>query len=324
MSAVMFFSQAIRYSAVFILGIAGVTINEKSGHLNMGIPGILCLGVLGGLLGAWAVSNGLTAEQINPFLAVFVPAICGIALGTLGGLLFAFFAVTLKRNQNVTGLVITTFSAALVAFFLNAIPEAAHTSIKNVSSIIRNLFPGYAACGDFGKIFFSQSFYTYFAIIVAIVVSLVLALTRVGLNLRACGENPAAADAVGINVGMYRYVATIISAAIVGLAGVAYELDYSGGLFEPNDSFESLGWLILSLVILSNWKSWLGIFVGVGFSTLAFLQSYISGVSGAVGYFLEFLPFIITLIILILTSAFNTKRMGAPSALGSIYFREDR
>lgn len=325
MNVVMFFSQAIRFSTVFILGIAGVTVNEKSGHLNMGIPGILCLGVLGGLLGAWCVSNGLTAEQINPFLAVFVPALFGMLLAAIGGLLFSFFAVTLKCNQNVTGLIITTFAASLVAFFLNAIPASAHVGINNVGTIIRNLFPGSGSSDNwFVKIFGAQSFYTYFAIIVAIGVSVFLAKTRVGLNLRACGENPAAADAVGINVGQYRYVATIVSALIVGLGGVAYALDYSGGFFEPNDDFQSLGWLILSLVILSNWKSWIGIFVGFGFALLSFLQSYLPDVSGAMGYFLEMLPFIISIIILIVTSAFNTKRMSAPSALGTTYFREDR
>lgn len=320
---ITFLSQSIRFAVIFIFGITGVSINEKSGHLNMGIPGITCLGVLGGIVGAWLVGKGVPVGAVNPFLAILVPSIFGIIFAALGGLFFSFFAVTLKCNQNVVGLAMTTFLVAFVNFFMKDFSNEMHDAVVNVATSVTHLFPNYAQCGWFGDLFLGQSAFLWISIVVAIIASWFIAKTRVGLNLRACGENPAAADAVGINVNLYRYVATIVSAAIVGLGGVAYVLDYSIGLFQIDNDYSAFGWLILALVILSNWKPYIGIFVGIGLGMLSFIP-YQSGIPGSLVSLFQIIPYVATIIILILTSIFGSKRIGGPAGLGQTYFREDR
>ena len=140
----------------------------------------------------------------------------------LGGLLFSFFTVTLRCNHNVTGLTLTTFGVGLSSYFIGLIKN---DSISKAGLAMQSMVKFDWGDNWFGSIFLSQSFLTYFAIVVAIAASLIISRTKLGLNLRACGENPAAADAAGINVDRYRYLATIIGAAIAGLGGMALELD---------------------------------------------------------------------------------------------------
>ena len=150
-----------------------------------------------------------------------------------------------------------------------------------------------------------------------------LSRTRVGLNLRACGENPAAADAAGINVNKYRYLATIIGSAIAGLGGMAYELDVLKGLFNAHDAVDALGWLALSLVIFSMWKP--GICIGASFlfGMLMYLPDFVQ-VDSVGKEFFKIIPYIATIVVLILTSVFNKKNAQPPAGLGITYFREDR
>lgn len=320
---VTFISQSIRFAVIFIFGITGVSVNEKSGHLNMGIPGIVCLGVLGAIVGSMLIGTGVPAESINPFVAFLVPSLFGILFAGIGGLVFSFFVVTLKCNQHVVGLAMTTFLVAFVNFFMKGFSLDVHAATVNVANCINHLFPNYAQCGWFGEIIMSQSVFLWIAIVVAIITSVVIAKTRIGLNLRACGENPAAADAVGINVNKYRYIATIVSACIVGMGGVAYILDYSIGLFNIDNDYSSFGWLVLALVILSNWKPYIGIFVGIGIGMLSFIP-YLSGIPADYVNLFRMIPYIATIIILIITSIFGSKKLGGPNALGHTYFREDR
>ena len=319
-----FLSQAFRFAPIFIFGITGASINEKSGHLNMGIPGMVCLGVLGAILGAILVSNGYPGVAINPFLAFLVPTLFGMVFAALGGLLFSFLAVTLKCNQNVVGLILTTLLTALANLFIKEVSTSDFAvRVKGVAQTVQHLFPQYGAAGWFGQLILGQSIFFFLAIIFAILASVILKKTRVGLNLRACGENPAAADAVGINVDLYRYVATIVSGAIVGIAGVSFVLDYSTGLYNIDNAYSSYGWLILAMVILSNWTPWIGIFVGLGLGIVSFIP-YQAGIPSSLVTIFKIIPYVVTILILIVTSIFNAKRMSSPSALGQTYFREER
>ena len=175
----------------------------------------------------------------------------------------------------------------------------------------------------FGTIFLAQSFYTYLAVIVAIAAAIILSRTRIGLNLRACGENPGAADAAGINVDAYRYLATIIGSAIAGLGGMALELDLYIGYFNPKDAVDSFGWLALSLVIFSMWKPGICIGASFVFGALQELRNFLT-LSPMQKQIFTMLPFVFTIIVLILTSIFNKKNAQPPAALGLTYFREDR
>ncbi len=318
---VAFLTRAIKAATVFIFGSTGETITEKSGNLNMGTPGIMYMGALGGILGLRIYFDIIKSGPMNGFLIIFIPIIFAMIFAALGGAIFAFFTVTLKCNHNVTGLTLTTFGVGLSCYFIGLIKT---TRINDAGLEIQSLFKVAFSDNDlFGNVFLSQSFFTYLAIVIAILAAVFLSRTKIGLNLRACGENPAAADAAGINVDRYRYLATIVGAAIAGLGGMAYEIDVLKGYFNNKDGVDAFGWLALSLVIFSMWKP--GICIGASFifGALQQIRFYLPLTSAQQQVFM-LLPYVFTIIILILTSLFNKKNTQPPAALGVTYFREDR
>ncbi len=318
-----FLARAIKFATVFIFGSTGETITEKSGHLNMGIPGIMYMGALGGILGERIYLDAVGEGALNGFMVIFMPIVFAMLFAAIGGLLFSFFTVTLKCNHNVTGLTITTFGVGLSCYFIGLIPA---TRMSEAGLMVQSLFvPNNFDWGGnwFGQIFLSQSFFTYLAIIVAIIAAIVISRTRIGLNLRACGENPAAADAAGINVDKYRYIATIVGAAIAGLGGMALEIDLYKGMFNPKDAVDAFGWLALSLVIFSMWKPTIVIFASFLFGALQVLPNFLTLSSVQMQMF-SIIPYVATIVVLILTSVFNKKNAQPPAGLGITYFREDR
>ena len=319
---IAFLAKAIKAAAVFIFGSTGETITEKSGHLNMGIPGIMCLGALGGILAERIYIDTVpSGVALNGFMVVFLPIIFSMLFAAIGGALFSFFTVTLKCNHNVTGLTITTFGVGISCYFIGLIKT---DRIGEAGLSIQSLINYKWADNDFfGNIFLSHSFYTYLAILVAVAAAIFLSRTKIGLNLRACGENPAAADAAGINVDRYRYIATIIGAAIAGLGGMVYEMDLLKGYFNAKDGVDAFGWLALSLVIFSMWKP--GICIGASFifGALQQIKYYLPIPPNQIQIF-TLPPYIFTIVVLILTSIFNKKNTQPPAALGITYFREDR
>ncbi len=318
---VAFLAKTIKSAAIFIFGSTGETITEKSGHLNMGIPGIMYLGALGGILGERIYLDSIPADaQLNIFLVVFMPILFAMLFAALGGLLFSFFTVTLKCNHNVTGLTLTTFGVGISTYFIGLI---SNDRISDAGQLLQQMIPHNWGDNFFGTIFLAQSFYTYLAVIIAIAAAIILSRTRIGLNLRACGENPGAADAAGINVDAYRYLATIIGSAIAGLGGMALELDLYIGYFNPKDAVDSFGWLALSLVIFSMWKPGICIGASFVFGALQELRNFLT-LSPMQKQIFTMLPFVFTIIVLILTSIFNKKNAQPPAALGLTYFREDR
>ena len=317
---VAFLTRAIKASTVFIFGSTGETITEKSGHLNMGTPGIMYMGAFGGILGLRMYFDIIRNGPMNGFLIIFIPIIFAMLFAALGGLIFAFFTVTLKCNHNVTGLTLTTFGVGLSSYFIGLIKN---DFISKAGLQMQSMIPFDWGDKWFGSIFLSQSFYTYFAIILAIAASIVISRTKLGLNLRACGENPAAADAAGINVDRYRYLATIVGAAVAGLGGMALELDLLKGFYNAKDAVDSFGWLCLSLVIFSMWKP--SVCIGASFIFGAAQQiKYYLNLSSAQQQIFSLVPYVLTIVVLILTSVFNHKNTQAPAGLGVTYFREDR
>ena len=287
----------------------------------MGIPGIMYLGALGGILGERIYVDSVPATApLNLFWVVVIPILFAMLFAALGGLLFSFFTVTLKCNHNVTGLTLTTFGVGISCYFIGLIKN---DRISDAGLMLQQMVPFDWGDNFFGTIFLSQSFYTYLAIIIAIVAAIILSRTRIGLNLRACGENPGAADAAGINVDLYRYVATIIGAAIAGLGGMALELDLYKGFFNTKDAVDSFGWLALSLVIFSMWKPSICIGASFIFGALQELRNFLT-LSSMQKQLFSMLPFVFTIVVLILTSIFNKKNAQPPAALGITYFREDR
>lgn len=324
---IAFVALAFRFSTVFLFGATGEIINQKSGHLNMGTPGIMYLGAIGGALGERLYIMSVPASApLNSFMIVFVPVIFAILFGALGGAIYSFFTITLHCNQNVTGLTLTTFGVGLSLMIIGKIPME---RMADAGHQLHSAFPWYTNLGWFGEMFLSQSLFTYLAIIIAVAAAIVISKTKVGLNLRAVGENAAAADAAGINVNRYRYIATIIGGAIAGIGGAFFELDMQCGSFNAEDAIDSFGWLALCIVICSVWKPTIAILASFGFAFAAvlpysefILSSF--GSSTVSDCLIKSMPYLATLIILIITSIVNNKKTQAPGNLGINYFREDR
>ena len=162
----------------------------------------------------------------------------------------------------------------------------------------------------------------YLAIIIAVIAQIVLSKTRTGLNLRAVGENPATADAAGINVSKYKYVSTVIGCGISGLGGLTCVMDYMGGNWEY--VLEGFGWLSIALVIFTLWKPALSILGSIIFAGLYIASFYVEGISFAQIELIKLLPYVVTVLVLIITSMINKRETQAPAALGQSYYREDR
>lgn len=318
-----FLISSIRLSAVFLFGSTGEIITEKSGHLNLGIPGIMCVGAAGGYLGEALYVNSNKGNNINWFLSIFIALIFSLLFSALMGLLYSFLTVTLRSNQNITGLAITTFGVGISKFVVHMLTAKGLTEHMAKGAVMfRTLFTFYPKLGWFGELFLSYGILVYLAIIVAVITALVLKKTRVGLSLRSVGENPATADAVGINVGKYRYLATIIGSMIAGLGGLFYIMDYIGGNWEY--CIDTYGWLAVALVIFTVWKPNFAIVGSLLFAGLYILPNYIGSVSTANKELIKMLPYLVTIVVLVVTSKFGSKTIQPPQSLGTNYFREDR
>ncbi len=312
-----FLVSAIRLGMTFLLGSTGETITEKSGHLNLGTPGVMCVGASCGCFAEYLYFTAV-GRNINPVLAIVIPIIATLIGGALMGLIFCFLTVTLRVNQNVTGLALTTFGVGVSDYMI------AQTGIvySKGSKYFTACLPFADDLGWFGELFLSHGIFIYLAIFIALGTSFVLNKTRVGLHLRAVGENPASADAAGINVSAYRYAATCIGCGISGLGGLSFIMDYLNGNWEY--CIDAIGWLAIALVIFTVWKPNLAIIGSLIFGGLYIAGSYIKNVSFEDTELIKTLPYVVTIIVLLFTSMRNKKKNQPPANLGLNYFREER
>ena len=323
---VSFFPRAVMQGIPLLFGATGETLTEKSGNLNLGIPGIMYVGGICGVIGAFFYEQG---GNVQPFLAVLIPLVCCLLGSLLMGLLYCFLTVTLRANQNVTGLAMTTFGVGFGNFFGGSLikltgAEVPSIALSATSACFRKTLPIAETTGVFGKLFLSYGFLAYAAVIIALIASYVLKKTRVGLQLRAVGESPATADAAGINIARYKYKATCIGAIIAGLGGLYYVMDYACGVWS-NDAFGDRGWLAIALVIFTIWRPNVGILSSILFGGLYILYLFIpTGANLAVKELYKMLPYIVTIIVLVLTSMRNKRENQPPESLGVPYFREER
>lgn len=312
--------SAISIATIFLFGSLGEILMEKSGHLNLGIPGIMCFGTLGGCIGV-SIYMGGAYENPSYFLLLISALFFSALFSSIAGLIYAFFTVTLRSNQNVTGLVLTTFGGGIADYFMGQINK---DYFSRASILLRAYLPFADNLGDFGKIFFGHGILVYLSIIAAVLLSIFFSKTRKGLNLRAIGENPATADAAGINVSKYKYVAIIVGAIIAGFGGLYYVMDFVGGSWENSATIQAFGWLAIALVIFSVWRPSFAIIGSIIFGLLYVLPMKISGVSFTSMQAFKLLPYIVTVVVLIFTSIFGKKNVQPPLSLGLPYFREER
>lgn len=327
---VQFICRAILLGTPLLYGSTGEIVTEKSGHLNLGIPGIMYVGAISGVVGSFLYENacGNNIENMVPLLAILIPLICAIAGSVLMGLVYSFLTVTLHANQNVTGLALTTFGIGLGNFLGASLinitkSELPSIALTKTSSFFSTKLPFADKLGWVGELLFSHDFLTYFAIIIALVVAFVLNKTRVGLNLRAVGENPATADAAGINVTKYKYLSTCIGSAIAGLGGLQYVFAYASGVWS-NNAFGDRGWMAIALVIFALWKPSMAIIGSFLFGALCNANNYIQGLGTETQELFKMLPYVVTIIVLIITSMRKKREHQPPGSLGLNYFREER
>ena len=240
-----FINAAIIQGIPLLFGSTGEIITEKSGSLNLGIPGIMYMGGISGIIGGYLYEH--YTDETVPILCILISL-----LSSLLGSALAYLAIAI---------------ALLTSFFLNR--------------------------------------------------------TRAGLNLRAIGENPATADAAGINVSKYKYLSTIIGGMIAGLGGLYFVMDYTAGAW-TNNGFGDRGWLAIAIVIFALWKPKSAILSSFLFGGLYIICVYIPGLSSSSKELIKMLPYLVTIIVLVIISARKKKEHQPPQSLGLTYFREER
>ncbi len=323
-----FLHRAIMQGIPLLLGSTGEILTEKSGHLNLGIPGIMYVGGISGVIGSFLYEQSVGPANINPALAILIPLLCSLVGSLLMGLIYCFLTVTLRANQNVTGLALTTFGTGFGNFFGGSLIKLSGNDVPSItltatSNIFRTTFPFAEKLGPIGTLLFSYSFLAYAAIIIAILAAWVLGRTRVGLNLRAVGESPATADAAGINVNRYKYFATCIGSMIAGLGGLYYVFDYANGVWS-NNAFGDRGWLAIALVIFCVWRPNISIFGSILFGGLFIVHNYIPNIDVSTQELIKMTPYLVTIIVLVVTSMRKKRETQPPASLGLSYFREER
>ena len=324
---ITFIHNIIVLNIPLLYGTVGEIIIEKSGSLNLGVEGTMAVGaIFGYICGCFA--NSLGVGIAVSFLA-----------GALCGLIFALLTVSLQANQNITGLTLTTFGLGVYFFVGNGLKSQGWPAMNNYDSIADGFLdkpiPFLSDIPVVGDILFSHNIFVYGGIIIAVAVWAYLKFTSMGLRLRAVGENPGAADSVGINVKLMKYIHICVGSGIMGIGGYYMGL-YLNGSFNSSCWINGYGWIAVALVIFANWSPALaigGTFVFGFFNTLRVSASTLAnafpdglgwlGVIPTQVY--QALPFVITAVVLIVTSIRNKRgSSGLPAALGLNYFREDR
>ena len=321
---ISFIPRAVVQGIPLMLGSTGETLTEKSGNLNLGIPGIMYVGAISGVIGSFFYEQSVDGN-VRALPAILIPVLCCLLGSFLMGYLYCFLTVTLRANQNVTGLALTTFGVGFGNFFGGSLIKLAGSDLPSIimtatSNCFRRTLPFASDMGWFGKLFLSYGFLVYVAIAVALIAAYILNHTRTGLHLRAVGESPNTADAAGIDVGRYKYIATCVGAMIAGLGGLYYVMDYASGVW-TNDAFGDRGWL----AIFTVWRPDTGVLASILFGGLYILHMYIpSGMNLAVKELYKMIPYVVTIIVLVITSMRNKRENQPPASLGLAYFREER
>lgn len=320
---VTFLMSAIAIGTILLFGCVGETITEKAGHLNLGIPGIMCTGTVGGCLFVSLYMGSLETTDSASWIMLILSSLFGAFLfASLTGLIYAVMTITFRCNQNVTGLAITIFGNGLTQFLMHSYVDKSGFSVAG--KIISKCLPFAENSNNVVKVLFGHGFYVYFAIVIALITAFIFNRTKTGLNLRAIGEDTATADAMGVNITRYKYIAILLGSGIAGFGGVFYIMDYVKGSWENASTIEAFGWLAIALVIFTLWKPNISIIGSYLFGALYIAAFVFGNISSSGREVLKMLPYIITILVLIITSMMNKKENQPPAALGLSYFREDR
>ncbi len=313
-SLALFLQIAVQGGTPLLFGTLGGIMNEKVGHLNLGVEGMM---MLGACMGYWAA---LKTES-----AVAAMLVAGLA-GTICALIYAVLTVTFRTNHTVTGLVTTIFGTGLANFIGKSLSTQT-LSREFTSQLAAVKIPVLSEIPVLGEMLFNQSVYVHIAIICAILIYIYMKKTSIGLKMRMIGENPGAADASGINITLYKYVHILVGGFLSGLGGAYITLVYVPVWTESVTGGQ--GWIAVALVIFSTWSPikaifgayFFGMLRGLGFK----LQNVAIPLIGTIpSQFLDMVPYIVTILALVFMTLRKKKENQGPAALGLPYFREDR
>jgi ABC-type uncharacterized transport system permease subunit len=310
---VVVLASAVVYGTPLLYAALGELLAERSGVLNLGVEGMM---LTGAVLGFWAVQRTASLP-----LAIFVAAVAGAAMAAI----LAFLVVTLRANQIVSGLALTIFAGAagLSSYLGNDLKLADSPARRSFEPFLPH---SWQTADVVGPIFFKQSVLVYASWVCVLLVALYLNRTRPGLNVRAVGESPAAADAMGINVAAYRYAHTIVGGAFAGVGGACFTLAITPQWVDGITA--GAGWIAIALVIFAFWRPafcLVGAYLFGAFSGIPFTFQARGILGGIPPELFQALPYVMTIVVLVLVSSAGARRrLGAPAALGTPYVREER
>jgi simple sugar transport system permease protein len=305
---------AIGLGTPLIFATIGEIITERAGVLNLGVQGMMLIGAVAGF---WAT---FTTESLT--LGVIVAVLAGAAFSAI----HAFTSITLRVSQIVSGLALTLFGTGLASFLGRAgsNPLVGNPSKKVFQPILTD---GIAEWPIVGPLLFGHDALVYASWLVAVLASYYLFHTRMGLSLRAVGEDPASAESAGVNVSRVRYIHVMIGGALAGLGGAYFSLALVPTW--QDDPIGAAGWIAIALVILASWRPGRAVFAAYLFGAAERIQFTLQTVgepwSNIPSTLLAMLPFVLAIIaMIVLTSGKRARLLGAPAALAIPYFREQR
>ena len=314
---IKFLIAAVFAGTPLLFGTVGEIMNERAGHLNLGVEGMMAMGACAGFMAGFFYNS------------IFIALLAAFLAGMLSALIYAVLTITFMANQNVTGLTLTIFGVGISNFvgefmLVNSasnslkLPEQITAQISNVN------IPGLSTIPFLGPLFFQYNIFVYLGVIIAIICGTYYNRTKAGLNVRAIGENPGAADAAGIRVTKLKYINVLIGGGICGIGGAYCSMIINGGVW-MNNPVNGQGWIAVALVIFAAWRPLRAIFGSFIFGAFNILKYYFPKTIITIpNAFYDMLPFAITALVLIVTSIRKSRENQQPASCGVNYFREER
>ncbi len=285
----------------------GEVVAERSGIMNLGVEGMMLTGAVTGFSVSIATGNA------------WIGLLAAVGAGGLLALIHAILTIGFRANQVTSGIALTIFGTGLSAYLGRSLVGTPPTATFRPVAVA-----GLSQIPFIGPVLFKQDLMVYLSILLSVLLWLIFKKTKIGLLLRASGENPAAVDALGHNVFLVRYLAVVVGGMFAGAGGAYLSLAYSPSWVENMSN--GRGWIAVALVIFAVWDPLRALFGAWLFGVISSLGLHLQALGVMIpSYFLQMLPYVFTFIVLVLTTRETKKRRsGTPSGLGTPYSREER
>lgn len=305
---------AVQAGTSLVYASLGEILTERSGILNLGLEGIMIMGAVSAFAGAYHTNS------------LLVGILVAMLVGGLMAAIHAFLSVSLRADQVVSGLALTLFGTGLASFLGQKLGPAGKPLVGEVGPKFTKIaIPALSQIPYLGTVVFKQDLLVYIMYALVPLTAYLIYKTRPGLHLRAVGENPATADAMGVNVDRTRYFYTIVGGMLIGLGGAHLSLAYTPGWTENLTG--GRGWIAIALVIFATWDPWRAVVGALIFGSVNAFQFRLQAAGTTIpAAFLGMLPYVVTILVLVAITWWEAfrKRIGAPAALGLPYVREER